>query len=140
MKRTLASALALVVLVALVPAAHAAERCTAVTLKGNYGFTFSGFVQDDQGNNVPFSGIGLGTLDGEGGASATIVLAVNGNISTLPWTGTYIVNPDCTGSMTATPGSGNANFSIVIVRGGAEFMGVATNPGDTWTIDFKKVD
>jgi len=50
-------------------------------------------------------------------------------------TGTYTVNPDCTGSATST--NGNADFSFVIVRGGAEFMGVATNPGDTWTIDLE---
>ncbi len=138
MKRTLASILGLVILVALVPAAHAAERCTAATLRGNYGFTFSGFVQDQTGNNVPFSGIGLATLDGESNASATITLSVNGTLQVFPWTGTYTVNPDCTGSATST--NGNADFSFVIVRGGTEFMGVATNPGDTWTIDFKKID
>ena len=138
MKRTLVSILGLVIFVALVPAAHAAERCTAATLRGNYGFTFSGFVQDQTGNNVPFSGIGLATLDGEASASATITVSVNGTLQVFPWTGTYTVNPDCTGSATST--NGNADFSFVIVRGGAEFMGVATNPGDTWTIDFKKID
>ena len=138
MKRTLASILGLVILVALVPAAHAAERCTAATLRGNYGFTFSGFVQDQTGNNVPFAGIGLATLDGEAGASANITVSVNGTLQVFPWTGTYTVNPDCTGSATST--NGNADFSLVIVRGGAEFMGLATNPGDTWTIDFKKID
>jgi hypothetical protein len=137
MKRTLASILGLVTLVALVPAAHAAERCTAATLRGNYGFTFSGFVQDQTGNNVPFSGIGLATLDGEANASANITASVNGTLQVFQWTGTYTVNPDCTGSALST--NGNADFSLVIVRGGAEFMGVATNPGDTWTIDFKKI-
>jgi hypothetical protein len=137
MKRTLASILGLVTLVALVPAAHAAEQCTAATLRGNYGFTFSGFVQDQTGNNVPFSGIGLATLDGEANASANITVSVNGTLQVFQWTGTYTVNPDCTGSATST--NGNADFSLVIVRGGAEFMGVATNSGDTWTIDFKKI-
>lgn len=137
MKRMLASTFALLVLVALVPAANAAQGCTAATLTGNYGFTFSGFFQN-QGRNSPISGIGSGTLDGEGNVSATVTASFNGNLSTFPYTGTYTVNPDCTGSLTATPGSGLANFSIVIVRGGAEVLGVNIDPGNTWTIDFKK--
>jgi hypothetical protein len=137
MKRLLATIFALVVLVTLVPAANAAQGCTAATLTGSYAFTFSGFFQN-QGRNSPISGIGSGTLDGKGNVSATVTASFDGNLSTFPYTATYTVNPDCTGSVTATPGSGLANFSIVIVRGGAEVLGAEIDPGNTWTIDFKK--
>ena len=139
MKRMIASTLALLALVALAPAAHAAERCSATRLKGNYGFSFSGFFQN-QGANLPLSGVGVGTLDGEGNASATVTASFNGVLSTFPWTGTYSVNPDCTGLMTATPGLGLVSFSIVVVRGGAEVLGEASDPGNAWTIDFKKIE
>jgi hypothetical protein len=138
MNRTRASALALLVLVAMVPAAHANERCAAATLRGSYGFSFSGFVQNDQGNNIPFIGAGRTIADGKGNASSTITASTNGTVSTFPWTGTYTVNPDCTGSATATPGSGGADFFFVIVNDGEELMGMATTPGNTWTIDFKR--
>jgi hypothetical protein len=123
-------------LASLVPAANAAEQCTAATLTGSSGFTFSGFVKD-HGRTVPFAGAGLSTADGAGNVSATITASVNGSIETFPYTATYVVNPDCTGSVTST--SGGANFSIVIVGGGKEVLGVAIDSGSTWTIDIKKI-
>lgn len=138
MKAIAASILAFVVSVALVPAAHAAEHCTAATAKGHYGFTFSGFVQDANGNNLPFAGTGLIVNDGEGNTAGTVNASTNGSFQTFPYTGTYVVNPDCSGSVTST--NGNANFSVVVVHGGKEILGVATNPGETWTTDLKKID
>jgi hypothetical protein len=138
MKAIATSILALVVSVALVPTAHAAERCTAAMVKGHYGFTFSGFAQDANGNNLPFAGSGTATVDGQGNVTATINASSNGSFETFPYTGTSVVNPDCSGSVTST--NGNANFSTVLVRGGAEILGVATNPGETWTIDLKRID
>jgi hypothetical protein len=139
MKRMMASTLALLVLAVVVPAAHAADGCTAAKLKGNYGFAFSGFFQSP-GTNLPISGVGIGTFDGRDNASATVTASFDGTLSTFPWTGTYSVNPDCTGTMTATPGSGLISFSIVLVREGAEILGEASDPGNTWTIDLKKTD
>jgi hypothetical protein len=137
MKLILASSITLLVLAALVPAANAAPACTAATIAGDYGFTASGFFQNKE-KNAPIAAIGLVTFDGESNASATVTASFNGSISTFPWIGTYTVNTDCTGSLIATPGSGLANFSIVIVRGGAEILGMDIDPGNSWTIDFKK--
>ncbi len=122
-------------LASLVPVANA-QQCTAATLAGSSGFTFSGFVKD-HGRNVPFAGTGISTSDGAGNISATITASENGDIETFPYTGTYVVSPNCTGSVTST--SGGANFSFVIVGGGKEVFGVTTDPGSTWTIDLKKL-
>lgn len=138
MKTIAASILALALSVALVPAALAAEHCSAATVKGHYGFTFSGFVQDPNGNNQPFAGTGVSTNDGDGNTSATVNAAFNGSFQTFLYTGIYVVNPDCSGSLTST--SGNSNFLLVVVNGGKEILGMATDPGDTWTIDLKKID
>jgi hypothetical protein len=140
MRRTLARPmLALMsfplLLASLVPVANA-QQCSAATLAGSSGFTFSGFVKD-HGRNVPFAGTGISTSDGAGNISATITASENGDIETFPYTGTYVVNPDCTGSVMST--SGGANFSFVIVGRGKEVFGVATDPGSTWTIDLKKI-
>jgi hypothetical protein len=136
MKAIAASILAL--LVVLVPTAHAAGHCTAAMVKGHYGFSFSGFTQDANGNNFPVAGTGTATNDGQGNISGTVNASFNGTFETFPYTGTYVVNPDCSGSVTST--NGNANFSTVAVRGGEEILGVATNPGETWTIDLKRID
>ncbi len=122
-------------LACVVPAANAKE-CNNATLTGNYGFTFSGFVKD-HGRTVPFAGNGIATADGAGNLSATVTASENGNLSTFPYTATYVVNPDCTGSVTST--SGGANFSLVIVAGGRELLAVNTDPGGTWTMHVKKM-
>jgi len=138
MKAITASILALVVSLALVPMAYAADHCTAAMVKEHYGFTFSGFTQDANGNNLPLACTGTATSDGQGNVSATISASFNGSFETFPYTGTYVVNPDCSTSVTST--NGNANFSGVVIRGGAEILAVATNPGETWTIDLKRID
>jgi hypothetical protein len=140
MRRTFATPMSALIslallLASLVPAASA-QQCTAATLTGSSGFTFSGFVKD-HGRNVPFAGTGISASDGAGNISATITASENGDIETFPYTATYVVNPDCTGSATST--NGGANFSFVIVGGGKEVLGVSTSPGDTWTIDLKKL-
>jgi len=48
------------------------------------------------------------------------------------------VNSDCTGVLTATPGSGGDNFAFVIVGGGAEVMATDLTSGQTLSLDLKK--
>jgi hypothetical protein len=140
----LAAAAALVVLPTMskpnVTAAHAQSGCSNATLIGNYGFSFGGFqIQHGTQRSVPFYGAGLGTFDGRGDVSATFNFGVNGIITTnQPYTATYTVNSDCTGSVTATPGSGGDNFAFVIVGGGQEVLAVDISTGETLTADFKR--
>src|SRR5262249_35871614 len=88
--------------------ASTSTGCTAATLKGNYGFTFSGFSSHPPQFNgsgvLPFSGEGLGKFDGVGNAgtsfSATYAATLNTASSTdNPYSASYTVNPDCTGSL-----------------------------------------
>jgi hypothetical protein len=122
-------------LACVVPAANA-QQCTNATLTGSSGFTFSGFTKD-HGRTVPFAGNGISTADGAGNLSGMVTASVNGSIETFPYTATYVVNPDCTGTLTST--SGGANFSFVIVNGGKEVLAVDIDPGGTWTLDAKKI-
>jgi len=130
---------------------HAQGGCSVATLNGNYGFTFSGFQLQSpgsgkgRGKSVPFYGEGLATLDGAGNFSFAFTFSQNGALphdsyltSTGSFTGTYTVNPDCTGSTTAAPGSGGDNSVFVIVNGGAEVLATTVSAPDTLNIDFKK--
>ena len=139
MKRIVAAIPALLVVIALLQVAQAAERCTTASLKGNYGFTASGYFPNGA-VNAPIVATGVTTFDGDGNVTATVTASFNGDIQTFPYTGTYSVNPDCTGLVTATPASGLANFSIVVVQGGAEILGIESDAGNSWTIDFKKAN
>lgn len=153
MKRTVGVLVTLTVLEALlvlVPisrhsalAVYAQSGCSVGTLTGNYGFAFSGFGTNSPGGRgstaFPFYGEGLGTFDGTGYFSATFADSFNGTSSTgNPYTATYTVNSDCTGLLTATPGSGGDNFAFVIVSGGTEILATDLTSGHTLSLDLKK--
>ena len=126
-----------------VRAVYAQSGCTNATLTGNYGFVFSGLGTETKSTNsklVPFYGEGLGTFDGVGSFSATYTFSLNGDggVPNNPYSATYTVNSDCTGSLTATPASIGDNFAFVIVSGGAEVLATDTSAPDTLNIDFKK--
>lgn len=122
-------------------ALHAGSGCTNANLSGHYGFAFSGFQVQHSGS-VPFNGAGSAVADGEsptGHLAATFADSVNGSASmNETYTATYTVNSDCTGVLTAAPGSIGDNFAFVIVNGGAEILATDLSAGDTLNLDFKK--
>ncbi len=124
-----------------VRAVYAQSGCTNATLTGSYGFTYTGqILLGAKGPvNERFDAVGQATADGAGNFSANFTGSVNGVITTNnPYTATYTVNSDCTGSLTATPGSSGDNFNFVIVSGGAEVMAIDLTPGFTSTMVIKK--
>jgi len=150
MQRIVVPLLALAVLVALaivtttskhiVQPVYAGSGCTDKTLKGTYGFVFSGFTvpgQNTKAKEIPFAGNGTFTFDGAGNVSGVFNASENGQISlNNTYTAAYAVNPDCTGSVIST--NGNANGSLVVVSGGAEVLVLDVDAGNTWTADMKK--
>jgi hypothetical protein len=155
MKRVFSALLALAVSATLVfvatswkhgvAAVHANGVCSVATLNGTYAFTFSGFqFQSKAGaghRSVPFYGEGLATFDGEGNFSNAFTFSQNSVpyvTSTGSFTGTYTVNPDCTGVGTAAPGSGGDNSAFVIVNGGSEVFSTSISDPDTLNTDLKK--
>jgi len=116
------------------------EGCSAATLHGRYGLTFSGY-----GTNgavpapitafIPVAGVGLVTFDGNGNLSASETVSVGGLISLVNVPGTYTVNSDCTGTFITTP---NAHLNLVILRKGREIQAVNTVPGNVILDNFVK--
>src|SRR6266852_2823652 len=113
------------------PTVHAQEvdleGCSAATLHGRYGLTFSGY-----GTNgavpapitafIPVAGVGLVTFDGNGNLSAAETVSNGGSVFPVNLPGNYTVNSDCTGSLTTA----NAHLNLVIVRNGREILAVNT--------------
>ena len=150
-KRLLAASPALIAAAILAPAANAA--CSNATLKGNYGFTFSGTSYGALGLGTVAGG-GLGTFDGKGNVSASFDYSVGGYPQGTPagshpfgspYAATYVVYPDCSGVLTGDPTLGADNFTFVIVAGGMEVFAVdisgdpMNGGGNSITVDFKKV-
>ena len=154
MKRIVSSLLAVVVVAALILVTttskhvarlvYAQSGCSPTSLTGNYAFKHLGFTSKNvKGNPLPAAAVGVFSFDGSGNFLATYTDMSPGKPTYIATQGTssgsYTVNPDCTGSGTFT--SGNAaglTFNLVIISGGAEAIGIDTTPFLIATTDFKK--
>ena len=76
-----------------------AGQCSFAGAAGKYGFTLTGTLLLPTGP-VPAAAIGGATLDVGGNASGTEARNVGGSFADETFTGTYTVNPDCTGTAT----------------------------------------
>lgn len=79
----------------------------------------------------PISIVGETTYDGEGNTSTTYTASVNGTIyKGLTVSGTYTVNPDCTGSVSETNGQ---HFDFAVSPDGNTSMWLETDTGTVVT-------
>ena len=156
MKRTIAPTVLVIVLATvfvpgIVPRIQADEQgiervgqhggCSNASLQGGFGFT-------NTGTNLalppplagPIAQIGRQAFDGRGNTDATATLSANGNIFRVTVQGTYVVNPDCTGSMTlyVFPFGATVVLDFVIDDDGAELRALITDEGAIESIVFRK--
>jgi hypothetical protein len=148
MNRTIAPTTLVIVFATLfalgiMPRAEAGEHreCSNASLQGSFGFT-------NTGTNLalprplagPIAQIGRQTFDGRGNTDATATLSANGNIVRVTVQGTYVVNPDCTGSMTlyVSPFGATVLLDFVIDDDGAELRAIITDAGAIESLVFKK--
>jgi len=110
---------------------QADSGCSVQTLKGIYAYQNSGFYGSPNGGLAVFAVAGLLTADGNGGVTSIDTSSQNGVITRgRALTGTYQVNPSCTGSLQFS--SGNqvfANLDFVLVKGGQAVKFIQTDPG-----------
>ncbi|MBS1826262.1 MAG: hypothetical protein JST93_13150 [Acidobacteria bacterium] len=132
------SAIAVFVL-AVAPSANA-QSCSTATIKGVFARTDNGWVIQN-GVAIPLTGISVMTFDGNGKWTAVGSGKLNGAVSESTGSGTYTVNPDCTGSYepdVAPPGrTGKAN--LVVVLEGKEIHILPMDPGSSILCNAKKV-
>ncbi len=117
------------------PAAKADDKgCSNTSLQGTFAFTSTGFITAPAERAGPVGEVGTQTFDGKGGTTGSATLSANGNILQLTLTGTYTVNPDCTGKFNVQVAVlGGPVFPLevffVIADNGAEFHGIETGTG-----------
>jgi hypothetical protein len=120
-------ALSILAVTALAMAAGttAKAECSDATLRGSY-------ADQDTGTIVgagPFAGVNVDTFDGRGKVTISGISSLNGNVSAGLETGTYKVNPNCTGTYTVTGGGVTIDGFFVIDQNGDELQIVITDPG-----------
>jgi hypothetical protein len=111
------------------------STCSNETLEGTYGLTISGTrpVPSMPGTIEQLIGVGTRTFDGDGNFSQ--VTNEKGSVTGLPLPnrtlqGTYVVNPDCSGTLTLNiPGLPfSIVYDIVVVNHGREFESIVASP------------
>ena len=136
---TLAVVFTTVFALGIVPRAQAGQdkECSNATLRGSFGFSSTGtLLAIPPPSAGPFGEIGRQTFDGEGNTDGTATLTANGNLRRVTWQGTYVVNPDCTGSMTlfVSPIGATVNLDFVIDADETELRAISTGPTGTGAI------
>jgi hypothetical protein len=131
----------------VIPASANKDGCSNATLKGDYGFTVSGFQPNPDGTTSPIKGIGITHFDGAGNLTQRDFVVTAGvpnqtgfHFSTGE-TGTYTVNADCTGSAEIDlnvpipfGSTGVIKLMLVVTNGGRAIHSVVaeiTLPGAT---------
>ena len=110
--------------------ARAAEGCGLQSLRGGYGFAFEGQVAPSAAAEFDLAGAGRILFDGHAGLSGREAASTNGAQETLTFTGTYTVQPDCSGTATIANSNGRTDhITFGLVEGGQEFNFRDTDPG-----------
>jgi hypothetical protein len=119
----------------MAPEAKAEGKCNLLTVKGSYGYLNTGSF-----GVVPLASVGTITFDGAGLVSGNDTNSFGGTVSSNPFTGSYTVNADCTGTVAVSffGGAFTINNNMVIVDNGKEIFVIETNPGSVATGVFKR--
>jgi hypothetical protein len=121
--------------------AHAAA-CSNYTIQGKYAFTIHGTIFLPNGATIQIDGIALQVFDGKGNFKQVDAVADNGFLMAgwRPGTGSYSVNPDCTGTQTlVVPGMGDLHLQMIVAQGGNTIHQVVIDPGIATTANGERV-
>jgi hypothetical protein len=133
--------LALALAASAASSAHASV-CSNYTIQGSYAFTIHGTIFLPNGATIQIDGIALQVFDGKGNFRQVDAVADNGLLMPgwRPGTGSYSVNPDCTGTQTlVVPGMGDLHLQMIVAQGGNTIHQVVTDPGIATTAKGERV-
>jgi len=106
--------------------AQGTVTCGLTGIKHNFAANLSGTVKGT--GRIAY--VGQVILDGNGNVSGALTRSLNGTIATVPVTGTYTENANCTGTAHITPsGHSTVNFNFVVVNVGLEMLLIETDAG-----------
>jgi hypothetical protein len=129
-------------LIVSAPLMSHAAGCSNSTIRGSYAFTIHGSIFLPDGSTLLIDGIDKISFDGNGNLRQVDAVATNG-VLTPGWrhgTGTYSVNPDCTGTQTIViPGMPDLHLQFIVAQSGNTIHQVVTDPGVATTAEGERV-
>jgi hypothetical protein len=119
-----------------------ASACSNSTIRGSYAFTIHGTIFLPNGATLLIDGIAKESFDGQGNETQVDAVATNGMLTPgwHPGTGSYSVNPDCTGTQTIMrSGLPDVHLQFIVARGGNTIHQVVIDPGAAVTAEGERV-
>ena len=135
-----------VLLLAVSPTLHA--TCSNASLRGTYGYFSQGFIPITADISpalfVPQAQTGLITFDGKGlVTSGTFTINTTdpaGGAARGTFTGTYLVNSDCTGTVETMLSDNRGIFHYdLVVLNSTEFVAISSDTGGSLIYSAKKI-
>ncbi len=107
--------------------------CSVASLNGAYATegegTFVGALPGFPPPPLPFGEVILDHFNGAGSFFGDAKVNAGGVVLDVPFTGTYTVNPDCTGTVTVNTSLGlTLHNAMVVIGGGQRFILTQTDP------------
>jgi len=129
-------------LIVLAQPAQAKPQCTTSNVAGDYGYTSIGSVVSPPVG--PFAAVGRVTITSAGTFTGEQTTSVGGNVVDETITGTFAVDPDCTGTAIAYIYRGGSlvrttSFDIVWDSNRKEFRAIFRSPGTGITISGQRM-
>lgn len=119
------------------------SACDNSTIRGSYAFTIHGTLFLPNGSTLIVDGIDRATFDGHGNFTQLDAVATNGVFATAGWrpgSGTYSVNPDCTGTQTlVVAGMPDLHLQFIVAQSGNTIHQVVTDPGFATTAEGERI-
>ena len=113
--------------------------CSVASLKGTYAFRRTG---QNNGVGGPIAQIGIDVFNGDGTRGLIrSTRSTNGEIedwTDSPPSGSYVIDPDCTGSI--FDADGNKTNNLVVLDGGKSFYLLSVGPGTIATEEGEKLE
>jgi hypothetical protein len=132
--RTIVLLVSLLLGLAAIAPAQNNPACTYASVAGEWGDTFSGTFYPPPGTPTLIAAVGKATLDAHGNFSETVNSTTGDTASQETAIGTFILNPDCTGTMTLTVHALDAptpdrttTWAFVFVDNARELRGIITS-------------
>ena len=119
-----------------------ASACTNSTIRGTYASTIHATIFLPDGSTLLLDGLAKQTFDGNGNFTQVDAVAANGNLTPgwRPGSGTYSVNPDCTGTQTIViPGNPDLHTQFIVSQSGNIIRGMVIDPGFASTAEGERV-
>jgi hypothetical protein len=111
------------------------HRCSVRTLKGRYIFDRKGiFIDPATKVRTDFAASGFNVYNGDGTMTGKSTSSFGGTFDRLTFTGTYTVNPDCSGTVSFKASNGFSHTAdIFISEDGDALSSILTDPDNVST-------